>query len=65
MTSEDQLSAKKTSYSKGTKGLTQFGSDESGISMAGLRVGRRDIIAKTKDFRIIKRILRTMELRLK
>jgi hypothetical protein len=33
--------------------------------MAGLRVARRDIIAKTKDFRIIKRILRTMELRLK
>jgi hypothetical protein len=33
--------------------------------LAGFRVGRRDIKAKTKDFRIIKRILKTLQQRLK
>lgn len=47
------------------KTLTQFGRDETGMSMAGLRVARREIIAKTKDWRIIKRIHRAIELRLK
>jgi len=32
--------------------------------MAGLRVGRRDITAKMKDFRVLRRIHRTMEQRL-
>jgi len=34
-------------------------------TMAGFQVARRDIKAKTKDIRVVKRILRTLENRLK
>jgi hypothetical protein len=30
-------------------------------SAAGFRVGRHEITAKTKDFKVIKRILRTLQ----
>ena len=48
-------------YSTGLSGnKVGISPDESGSMMAGLRVARRDIKAKTKDFQIIKRILRTL-----
>jgi hypothetical protein len=35
--------------------------DQQSDIAAGLRVGRHEITAKTKDFKVIKRILRTLQ----
>ena len=39
--------------------------EEIGNSMAGFKVGHHDIKAKTRDYRTIKRILRTLQNKLK
>lgn len=55
------MGGQQTSSKQGSGGMF----DDDGSGLAGLRVARRDIKAKTKDYKIIKRILRTLQNKLK